>query len=414
MRRHIHVIGLVAIAFASLWLAWAGAGRAEAQGDKRALAEKFFRAGEQAYKAGQYVAAAQAFEEAYKLLPLPAIAFSTAQAHRLQYFIDKESGRLERAIELYRVYIEQVPAGGRRDDATSNLAELEPIRLRLTEQGKMNTASAPEKPATQLMITSQVSGARATIDGQGGEVPLIREVEPGAHRVEVSARGYFPETQTATAVEGKFIVVEMALRPRPALLSIATESGAMVSVDGRPMGVTPLPGPLQLDAGKHFISVSKRGRKPWSKEITLARGDQMALQAPLYTTRQRQVSYWVLGTAGATATAAGVATFLALSADRDVADLEDRRTTQGLTLDEFARYRDLREVRDDRRSLALALWGTGGAIAVTGALLYWLDTPRAEIPLPSALVGETAGDTALRLTPTISPEGLALTLSSAF
>jgi tetratricopeptide (TPR) repeat protein len=405
-----HVMRLVMIALASLWLAWAGAGRAQAQDDQRAAAETFFRAGEQAYKAGQYVAAAQAFEEAYKLLPLPAIAFSTAQAHRLQYFIDKEPGRLERAIELYRAYIEQVPKGGRRDDATSSLAELEPIRLRLAEQGKMNSASATDRPATQLMITSQVPGARATIDGHDGEVPLIREVEPGAHRVEVSARGYFSETQTATAVEGKFIVVEMALRPRPALLSVATESGAMVFVDGRPMGVTPLPGPLQLPAGKHFISVSKRGRKPWSKEITLARGDQVAVQAPLGTTTQRRASYWVLGTAGATATAAGVATFLAFSADRDLADLEHRRTTQGLTLDEFARYRELREVRDDRRSFALGLWGTGGAIAVTGALLYWLDTPRAEAPLP----GAPASETALRLTPILSPERVALTLTRAF
>ena len=97
----------------------------------RKEAKKFFRAGQQAFDAGQYVMASDAFEQAYNRLPLPAIAFSTAQAHRLQYFIDKDASRLKRAIELYRIYLTMVASGERRDDAGSNLAELEPILLRL-------------------------------------------------------------------------------------------------------------------------------------------------------------------------------------------------------------------------------------------------------------------------------------------
>src|SRR6185503_20903674 len=98
-----------------------------AEDDKKAEAEKYFRAGEALYKNGQYLGAAQAFEEAFELLPLPAIAFSTAQAYRLLYVSDKEPAYIKRAVELYRLYIQQQKEGGRVPDATASLAELEPL-----------------------------------------------------------------------------------------------------------------------------------------------------------------------------------------------------------------------------------------------------------------------------------------------
>ena len=152
---------------------------------KRAEAERFFRAGERAYNAGQYLVAAQAFEEALQRFPVPAIIFSTAQAYRLQYFIDKNSARLKRAVALYRQYVAKVKKGGRRDDAVASLAELEPILLRLgIGQGG---GQAFINKTTQIMVSTQVVGATASIDESDGEVPLIREVKPGPHKIRVLA-----------------------------------------------------------------------------------------------------------------------------------------------------------------------------------------------------------------------------------
>lgn len=79
----------------------------------RKIAERHFHAGERAYKAQNFGAAAANFEEAYKALPLPEIAFSAAQAYRRQYRVEPKLEHARRSVELYRVYLDQVKTGGR-------------------------------------------------------------------------------------------------------------------------------------------------------------------------------------------------------------------------------------------------------------------------------------------------------------
>ncbi len=362
---------------------------ASAQGTeaKRDTAKKLFRAGTQAYASGQYMVAAQAYEKAYETLPLAAIAFSTAQAHRLQYFIDKKPGRLKRAVELYRTYLKQVSKGGRRDDAAASLAELEPILQRLEALSSTGIqAVRAAQPITQLMVNTQIRGARAFIDGHEGEVPLIRKVKPGAHAIRVVAKGYFPVEKTATAVDGQLIPIEVTLRPVPAQVTITTEAGASVAVDGRPVGTTPFSRPLQIPAGKHFITVTRRGRRAWMRELSLARGQTLTVKAPLTSTTQRKVARWVFAASAATFVAAGVTGFLAFRADGDADDLNKKREASGLTSAELDRYYGARDRRDSRLGTTYVLLGVGGALGVAGLLTYVFDMPRAEAPpLPSAV-----------------------------
>ena len=90
-------------------------------------AKDSFKAGATAYAAGDYLAAIQALDAAYQLTPLPAIAFSLAQAHRRQYFVDHAREHLDRSIALFRQYIEVAPGGSRRADALDALSQLEPL-----------------------------------------------------------------------------------------------------------------------------------------------------------------------------------------------------------------------------------------------------------------------------------------------
>jgi tetratricopeptide (TPR) repeat protein len=391
---------------------------AAAQQDQRAEAERFFRAGESAYNAGQYDTAAQAFEKAYSILTVPAIAFSTAQAYRLQYFVDKDARKLKRSIELYRSYINEVEQGGRRNDAITSLAELEPILLRLeAEQGGIQGGPMARERTTQLMITTQVEGARATIDEHEGEAPVIRQVAPGAHKVTVSAPGYFPVEQTATAVEGEFIVVEIPLRPQPARVRVRAESGAEIAIDGRPAGRAPLARPLELPAGKHFVTVTRRGREAWSREIEVARGEDLEVQADLRTTGQRRASRWVMAAGGATLLASGVYFGLAWKSGGDAEDLLDRLDNEGLTAAELAEYERLRDQRGDRRTTAFVLFGAGAAITVTGALMYFFDTPAPESQ-PMALGSEPAPAESttrpLSVVPVVTPDGGGLSILGRF
>src|SRR5258707_833370 len=89
--------------------------------DDRVLAETYFRAGEQAYRAQSFAAAATDFEEAYRALPLPEIASSAAQAYRRLFRIDGVADHVTRAIELYHAYLAKVQTGGRVADAADAL-----------------------------------------------------------------------------------------------------------------------------------------------------------------------------------------------------------------------------------------------------------------------------------------------------
>src|SRR5262249_20085616 len=86
---------------------------ASAHADDKKLAEKYFRAGEKAYQAQSFEAAAQNFEQAYKSLPIAEIAFSAAQAYRRLYRLDAKVNYCARAVELYKVYLGKVKSGGR-------------------------------------------------------------------------------------------------------------------------------------------------------------------------------------------------------------------------------------------------------------------------------------------------------------
>jgi hypothetical protein len=170
-------------------------GTASAQADAVERAKTSFKAGATAYAAGEYLAAIQALDAAYALTPIPAIAFSLAQAERRQYFVAHERAHLDRAVMLFRRYVDQVPSGGRRADALDALSQLEPLAATLPSSG---TPAAPAESndvrRTRLMITSEAPGASISIDGgPPAPSPLIREVSPGKHQVEVTAEGFYPD-----------------------------------------------------------------------------------------------------------------------------------------------------------------------------------------------------------------------------
>ncbi|MEZ4365091.1 MAG: hypothetical protein R2939_02245 [Kofleriaceae bacterium] len=114
----------VVVATVILMIAGSTGARADASRDD---AERLFRAGAQAYKAAQYETATRAFEEAFALLPLPAITFSEAQAYRLWYVASKEPAYLRRAVELYQRYVADQREGELVADAIGHLADLEPV-----------------------------------------------------------------------------------------------------------------------------------------------------------------------------------------------------------------------------------------------------------------------------------------------
>ena len=214
------------------------AGSALADGSQREQAEQAYEAGDRAYAAGEYLAAARAYENAYALFPLPSITFSTAQAYRRHYAEDPDVRWLERAQSLYRRYLAEQPSGERRAHAITHIGNID-----LLLAARANEERPPEEkraPPTELLISSATPRAAAAIDGAPpADVPVVRAVTPGKHRVKLHAPGFFEAELDVLAVEGRLTIVPHDLKERPGTLRIDSAEGASVWVDGQLVARTP-------------------------------------------------------------------------------------------------------------------------------------------------------------------------------
>lgn len=399
---------LVAVCTALLALALGRSGElappAEAQSSIE-RAKTNFSAGAQAYAAGDYAGAVQAFESAYTLAPRPPVLFSLAQAERKLYVLDRSPAVLASARAHFRQYVEQVKHGGRVADASQALAELEMLAATTTSAGPSKAAAESARRVTRVMVVPSVESARVLIDGQ----PLgAGEVRPGRHALRVSAEGYFDEVRELSAVEGELLALDIALRERPARLWLVAPADAEVSIDGRPMGVVPLRAHLEVRAGQHVVSLALNGHHAFRRVVDLARGETRSLYVSLAPTFQRGASYGLM--AGGLLGLGGGATLLLAAggrqrdAEQTLAQLD---RGQNISAKQLADYQDARDDRDRLRRAGFVGLGVGAGLLSAGLLLFAFDRPAVAAPppgreapsTPSSPRREPSGFDALSLVP---------------
>ena len=385
------------------------------QAEDRAAAERYFRAGAKAYAAQSFEAAAQNFDEAYKQAAIPEIAFSAAQAYRRLFRIDPKPEHVKRAVELYRAYLKEVKTGKRVGDAADNLAEMEREldKLKLSGSVAGTQTAAPARTRLGVSVTfadqrateelreiadatgeAATKGLTAKLDGKPIEPFALVEVEPKEHLISVNADGYFPVEKKTIAVDGQSQLIEIQLQPKPAAVTVKTEDGARIVVDGRPVTAT-ASGTVEVPAGKHLIAVLRAGREPFAREIEVTRGDALRLDAPLVKTARRRAVPWVLGGAGVLAGVAVTTGILAAIHDGNASDVRaqldagNRPPSDGDVYDAEVRSRD---------RYRTATWVFGGAAVATGAvgvLLLLFDSPSAEGVRVAPAIGNQSGGVAL-------------------
>lgn len=363
-----------------LWVASALLLSSGAHADEQALeqAKASFKAGAAAYAAGDYLAAIQALEAAYQATPLPAIAFSLAQAERRQYFVSQDAHYLTRALELYRAYLAQVPLGGRRADAADALAQLEPM-ARTLPAGPPNvpaSSSAPVQEKTRLLVTGRPPRARIALDGgEAVDSPLIAEVEPGSHSVHVEAEGFFPLDRQVVALPGVLVPADIELRERPAVVLIRGADGADVHLDGHFVGQAEKELRLELPSGPHTFLFAKTGHRLERAAVSLPRGGEQMLGVKLRNTSQRTLSLILFAGSGAVITGGAWVGITALGAESEAVRLLRKRNSQNLTTQELSDYRTAVRVRDVTRTASVVAFVLGGVGLLTGLALFELDQP---------------------------------------
>lgn len=374
-------------------------------------AKAFFRAGAQAYDAGRFEAAVQAFEAAWKHAPLPAILFSMAQAERKQYFISKRRKYLDRAIRHYRVYAKSSEAK-RRSEAVESIAELETILSRLPV-ANVPDESTPEKPTpvqkARLMVTTQVPKATIAIDnGAPSEAPFIGDLDPGRHQIRMVAEGFFPIEREVELVLGSTLGIDLTLVERAGALSIAAPSGSEVYVDGRSVGKTPFSKPVDIVAGKHVIAVAGRGLQTWTEQITVERGKALSLSPTMVMTTQRKAAYGVFGAAGAAILSGAVCTLVAYSYQNAAEDIQSEQTQGNVSSQRLEDYDAAIQSRNRWKTAAGATLGTGVGLAVIGTVLYMLDRPTVDHSptiKPSEPLEQKPSSPEFAVVPVIHPDG---------
>lgn len=364
---------------------------------------ELFRAGASAYAAGDYGAAIQALERAYELTPLPAIAFSLAQAERKQYLTSGGPSHLERAVSLFHRYLDEAPAGNRRADALDALAQLEP---RLPPKPKL------EKPvvtrATRLMVIAEAPGASISLDdGPDSPSPLIREVAPGKHHVRAAAPGFVAYERDAIAVPGELILTELRLLERPVPLHVYTPANADVYVDGVFAGNSPSVLTLALAAGEYDIAVGAKGHRLAQQRVRLVRGQPLSIRMVPQLSVQRILSMSLLCAAGAAAGTGVILSAFAVRSENSAENFLGASASHTVSSAQLAAYQASVNERDRfRLGAGLGFAGAAG-LFITGLFLHELDRPSAPERKPA--VGEqsrSSGKTSFDIVP-VSPTGVA-------
>jgi PEGA domain len=335
----------------------------------------------QAFRANRFDVAARSFEQAYERDPRPETAFSIAQANRLQYYLDRVGWRVQRAIQLYQAYLEKLPAGPRSKDALERLGELEPVLRELRQRGEIAPYVAPIR--TELVVGAEIEEARVSVDGRAVQLWEPVAVTPGTHDIVVEAAGFEVEQRRVVIAEGRFLPIDVALRAKPGRLLVRSDPGATLYIDGRRIGALPRDA-TRIVAGNHFLSVTRRGRDAWNREVTIARDTDLTIDAELVPTGQRRAARWILfggATVGATAMGVGLWAYVA---HRDARALDDKRRALTATPEDLRAYRDRVDDVRFRTNLATGFGLTALALGAIGAGMLWFDTPGPGAP-PKAI-----------------------------
>ena len=151
-----------------------------------------------------------------------------------------------------------------------------------------------ELPAVSAGVLVQTipPGANASIKGGPSCVtPCLLQVGAGTFQLTVSRKGYntvLHQIRRATGAYAKLPVIRLPKEGGDSQITLLyEEAGAVVLLDGRVVGQTPLAKPIRVQVGRHEISVQRSGYSPWQTTLDIVPGQVLVLQVdlqPLYGT----------------------------------------------------------------------------------------------------------------------------------
>jgi hypothetical protein len=234
---------------------------AEAENDRR-RATRLYREATRLLRKGKLQEAIEKLEESHTLRPHRRNLKGIADAHR-------RLGKLRLSHHFLEQYI----------------ALLEPRKQRRL-RGKLQQLRWGS--SCQLAVSTVPGGARVSVnDKDSGRTPadgkaLSITIPGGNVQVTVELPGYRPATREVGAEYGEPLALGLVLErlPKPTVLHVASSvSGAQVTLDGRPVGRTPLR--LEVEPGVHRVVVASQGYREVARQIRVEPGKETRLRLAL-------------------------------------------------------------------------------------------------------------------------------------
>ena len=154
---------------------------------------------------------------------------------------------------------------------------------------------APAKPAPAqageperfregyLRITTEPS-AQVYVNGvyRGLANPSLRlTLNAGMQSVECRSEKYETYTESLRILAGETSQRTVILKKLKGIISLATQAGAELYVDGTLVGITPIMRPIEVDAGTHTLTIKKQDFFTWSSEVTVEPNTTIPLRITL-------------------------------------------------------------------------------------------------------------------------------------
>jgi hypothetical protein len=178
-----------------------------------------------------------------------------------------------------------------------------PVTSTPTSSGSNPPTQPPPPPATQaqtqadeqepppkaqlgwLSVTSEPYAEVYVDNRYAGDTPLQIELAPGTHRLECRNPRFETYRESVNITRGELSRRSVLLKKLIGHIALTATEGAEVLIDGIVVGVTPLKDPIEVDVGRHQVTVKKAGYNVWNNQITVSAGQQLPLNiilSPLY------------------------------------------------------------------------------------------------------------------------------------
>jgi hypothetical protein len=256
-------------------------------------AAEFKKKGDDLMISLQYRDALEAYAEAYRINADPALLYNQGRAHQA---LTEYPAALDNLEEFARVAPPDLKARVPKLDEL-----LADVRARVSV----------------VEVRTNIPGAQVFVREKREANPA--RVRAGHARVEVRADGYVPWTREVDlrggATTALDVTLEKVLASGTGMVSIATlPAGALVTIDGRPLGSAPLEASLRT--GRHDVTVRQEGYELWTNAIELGSGERRRLDVTLERPEPVTKKWWFWTSVGAAVVGGTILTY-ALVTTRD-------------------------------------------------------------------------------------------------